>query len=49
MSKHDDERFHNLIVTGTYATDEEIEVGGLVIVVCLIIAAVGYGLYRLFS
>ena len=50
MSKKDDnERFNNLIMTGSYATNEELgSFMGFAIVIGLI-AAIGYGIYCLFK
>ena len=46
-NKDDNERFNNLIMTGAYATNEELgSFMGIVIVIGLI-SAIGYGIYWL--
>jgi hypothetical protein len=46
-NKDDKERFNNLIMTGSYATNEELGSFMGIVIVFGLIAAIGYGIYWL--
>jgi hypothetical protein len=49
MKNEDEERFNNLITTGSYATNEELGSFMGIVLVLGLIAAIGYGIYCLFK